>query len=287
MKYSPLISFYLSRLESLLGNIAPKLLFNFRRVIGYGVEPELVLLPQFCDINRISLDIGANAGMYTYHMLKHSKMVYAFEPNPRYIKRLLRCFPRGVVVHPVALSNRTGESELRIPMGINGAGTLEESNKFSGSYNSSEIEVIKVTMKSLDEFGLGDVGFIKIDVEGYEHTVLEGAVKTITESKPVMLIEIEERHRHGAISDVQILLSAYGYKCFFLNNGQLHPIEKFSIEKHQSVENMRTIYINNFVFLTSEHVARFRNNCVQANGHMGRSGTSSRILFSEDTNGSK
>ncbi len=286
MKYCSAISFYISRLETFLGNIAPRLLFSFRRAIGYGVEPELALLPQFCDTNLISVDIGANAGMYTYHMLKHSKMVYAFEPNPRYIKRLLRCFPRGVVVHPVALSNTTGESELRIPMGINGAGTLEESNKFSGSYNSSEIEVIKVTMKSLDEFGFEDVGFIKIDVEGYEHTVLEGAVKTITENKPAMLIEIEERHRHGAIPEVQAFLSAYGYKGYFLKDGQLHPIEQFSIEKHQSVKNMRTIYINNFVFLTPEHVARFKKTCAQANEYQGRSDPGARILFSEDTNGS-
>lgn len=267
MKYSPAISFYISRLETFLGSIAPRFLFNFRRMIGYGVEPELVLLPQFCDKNLISVDIGANAGMYTHHMLKHSKMVYAFEPNPRYIKRLLRCFPRGVVVHPVALSNRAGESELRIPMGINGAGTLEESNKFGGSYNSAEIEVIKVTMKSLDEFGFKDVGFIKIDVEGYEHTVLEGAVKTITESKPAMLIEIEERHRHGAIPEVQAFLSAYGYKGYFLRDGQLHPIEQFSIEKHQSVENMQTLYINNFAFLTPAHLERIERNSTQVKGY--------------------
>ena len=256
MKYQSTISFCISRLETFLGNIAPIFLLNFRRYIGYGVEPELALLSQLCENTKISLDIGANAGMYTYHMLQHSKMVYAFEPNPRYISRLKRSFSRNVVVHPIALSNSKGESELRIPMGINGAGTLEKENDFGGAYNNSEIEVFKVPMKTLDEFGLKNVGFIKIDVEGFEDNVIEGGIKTIAESKPAMLIEIEERHRHDAISQMQKALSEYGYKGYFLKDGQLHSMEFFSIKKYQNVENMQSIYINNFVFLTSIHLEK-------------------------------
>ena len=256
MKLNPTISFCVSRVETFLGVIAPRLLLNYRRMIGYGMEPELALLPLLCDNNRISLDIGANAGMYTFHMLRDSKMVYAFEPNPRYTKRLVRCFPDGVIVYPIALSNVVGESELRIPLGINGAGTLEKENDFGGNFNNAEIEVIKVPMKTLDEFDFKEVGFIKIDVEGYENTVLEGAVKTIAANKPAMLIEIEERHRHGAISQVKDFLSVYGYKGYFFMGGKLHPIENLNLGKHQSVENMHNMYINNFAFLLPEHMAR-------------------------------
>ena len=265
MKYRPIISFCISRLETFLGNIAPIFLLNFRRYIGYGVEPELALLSQLCDKNKISLDIGANAGMYTYHMLQHSKKVYAFEPNPRYVTRLMRSFRQNVVVHPVALSSSIGESELRIPMGINGAGTLEKENDFGGAYNSSEIEVIKVQMKTLDDFGFKNVAFIKIDVEGFEDKVLEGGIKTIAENKPAMLIEIEERHRHNSISQMQKALSVYGYKGYFLKDGKLYSMENFSSEKYQKAENMQTIYINNFAFLTSAHLERISRNGVPAN----------------------
>ncbi len=257
MKLKPTIAFCLSRIETFLGVIAPRILLNYRRMIGYGIEPELALLPMLCNKNLISLDIGANAGMYTFHMLRDSKMVYSFEPNPRYTKRLVRCFPDGVIVYPIALSNKVGECELRIPMGINGAGTLEKENDFGGNFNRAEIEAITVPIKTLDEFEFKEVGFIKIDVEGYENTVLEGAIKTIVANKPAMLIEIEERHRQGAISQVKVFLSAFGYKGYFLIGGKLHSIENLNLAKHQSVENMRNIYINNFAFLLPEHLARF------------------------------
>jgi FkbM family methyltransferase len=263
VRFKPTISFCISRLETFLGNIAPRLLLNFRRLIGYGNEPELALLSQLCNKNLISLDIGANAGMYTYHMLKYSRLVHAFEPNPRYIKRLLGCFPRNVTVHPVALSNTAGESELRIPMAINGAGTLEKTNDFGGGYNGSEIEIIKVKMQPLDELGFKNVGLIKIDVEGYENTVLEGANKTISENIPVLIIEIEERHRRGSLAQVQDFLSKYGYKGYFLNNGQMKSMQHFDVEKLQSPENMKSIYINNFVFLTSTQLDKFVKSCPQ------------------------
>jgi FkbM family methyltransferase len=258
MKYKKILSFYISRLETCLGNIAPKHLLKFRKMIGYGVEPELVLLPFFCDKKLLSLDIGANAGMYTHHMLRYSKMVHAFEPNPRYIRRLLRCFPRGVLVHPVALSNIAGVSELRIPLGINGAGSLEKANDFGGGFNNTEIEVINVPMKRLDDFEFKNVGFIKIDVEGYEASVLEGGIKTITESKPSILIEIEERHRPGAIRYVNEFFLTYGYSGFFLENGALHSIDKFNIKDHQSTQNIGIRYINNFLFLAPEHLEKLK-----------------------------
>lgn len=226
-------------------------------MIGYGVERELVLVPQLCDINLVSVDIGANAGMYTHYMLKHSRMVHAFEPNPRYTRRLSRCFPKGVEVYPVALSNTAGESELRIPSGINGAGTLEKANNFGGGYDSSDVEVIKVRMQRLDDFMLKEVGFIKIDVEGYELSVLEGSVKTISENKPSLLIEIEERHISGGISRVEQFLAAYGYNGYFFENGQLHPLEQFDLKKHQSVQNIGRQYINNFIFLMPKQAIRF------------------------------
>jgi FkbM family methyltransferase len=265
MKYRSILSFFISRMETFLGNIAPIFLLNFRRYIGYGVESELGLLSQLCENTKISLDIGANAGMYTHHMLQYSKMVYAFEPNPRYIKRLIRSFSQNVVVHPIALSNLNGESELRIPIGINGAGTLEEENDFGGAYSHLEIELIMVPMKKLDEFEIKNIGFIKIDVEGFEDKVIDGGIKTISESKPAMLIEIEERHRHNAISQMQEKLSEYGYKGYFLKNGQLHSMENFTLEKHQKVENMKKIYINNFVFLTSSHLERIAKAGLVAN----------------------
>ena len=50
-------------------------------------------------------------------------------------------------------------------------------------------------MKRLDDIKIkNDIGFIKIDVEGHEKNVIQGGLDTIKKNKPVLLIEIEEKH---------------------------------------------------------------------------------------------
>ena len=50
---------------------------------------------------------------------------------------------------------------------------------------------VRVAACRLDDEPVGDVGFLKIDVEGFERAVIEGALETIRRCKPVMLVEIE------------------------------------------------------------------------------------------------
>ena len=52
---------------------------------------------------------------------------------------------------------------------------------------------IEVPMATLDSSYEGEVGFIKIDVEGHEQAVLDGAVQTIRRCRPRLLVEIDER----------------------------------------------------------------------------------------------
>ncbi len=56
--------------------------------------------------------------------------------------------------------------------------------------NQQVIAKEKIRFKSIDEFGLKDVGFIKIDVEGYEEHVIDGALDTLIQSTyPQILFE--------------------------------------------------------------------------------------------------
>ena len=57
----------------------------------------------------------------------------------------------------------------------------------------------------LDDVTANPVGFVKIDVEGAEALVLSGAENLIRHGKPIFLIEIEERHREGAIAQTRIM----------------------------------------------------------------------------------
>jgi hypothetical protein len=84
---------------------------------------------------------------------------------------------------------------------------------------------MEVACKPLDYYGLEDVGFLKIDVEGHELAVLRGATETISRSYPSILVEAEDRHRPGTVADVCEYLSLFGYGRMILRNGQLVELQ--------------------------------------------------------------
>jgi hypothetical protein len=67
-----------------------------------------------------------------------------------------------------------------------------------------------VDIQSLDSFQLKNVDFIKVDVEGFEADVLEGAEETIKRCKPLILVEAFEDTR----VKVENLMTNFGYKKF-------------------------------------------------------------------------
>jgi len=211
--------------------------------IGYP-DPELRHLSRLCDAAKISVDVGASLGLYTSHLLAHSAEVWAFEPRREAAAELEREFSGSPVrVHPVALSDEDGETTFTVCNSDLGRSTLEKSNPVRG-----EQEV--VVTRRLDSYGLRDVGFIKIDVEGHEGAVLRGAADTIKRSRPSLLIEIEERHKPGATTDIPRMLGEAGYAGWFLLENEWRPLSAFDAAKHQRVNEAP--YINNFVFLPSE-----------------------------------
>jgi hypothetical protein len=115
---------------------------------------------------------------------------------------------------------------------------------------SGHTEVVRVA--TLDSFDLHGVGLIKIDVEGAELGVLEGAVETLRRFRPLLLVEIEQRHHRAPIGGVFERLRALDYDGHFLDGrGVVRPIEEFDVERHQvaTLDNpARGPYINNFLF---------------------------------------
>src|SRR5947209_3295951 len=82
----------------------------------------------------------------------------------------------------------------------------------------------------------GNVGFIKIDVEGHEHSVLQGAQRTIERCRPRVLIEAEERHAPGSVRRIQAFFRRFGYRGYFVFHRQLAPIERFDPARMQRSE---------------------------------------------------
>jgi len=218
-------------------------------------EPEIRLVPALCEKGKVSIDVGASRGLYSYFMGRESRHCLAFEPNPE-LHAQLRSQAVNTTVYGYALSDHCTVTELRIPREGGrlrvGAATIEPENRFS-----AEVVSMKIEARTLDSFDLRNVGFIKVDTEGHELAFLKGAVHTIRSSRPRMLIEAEDRHRPGALSSVAEFLRDFDYDGFFLLEGKLQPVSGFDPQRHQ--RNSGPAYVANFVFLPSGDCRSVRN----------------------------
>jgi FkbM family methyltransferase len=216
-------------------------------------EPEYYLLDHLVDPSRAAIDVGGNEGLYAGRMSQLCKQVHCFEPIPWFAEALRRKLEANVTVHQCALSNRQGQAELRIPyrgdVEMHGTSTLEQDNPLPGS---THVKQVPCKLERLDDVIREPVGFIKIDVEGHELAVLEGAGRILAEHRPVLLIESEKRHHAGAPEVIFQHLARFGYDGFFLLGGRLTGLSAFRADEHQPAENAMQrgkLYANNFIFI--------------------------------------
>lgn len=223
-------------------------------------EQELRIAPLLCDKGKTSIDIGAAYGIYTVHIVDASRDCLAFEPHQSLtleLREMAQCLSLPIRVETIALSDVQGEANLRMLEEDVGRSTIEPENTLEDP-DGSRISETTVPIRRLDDYDLDSVGFIKIDVEGHELSVLRGAIQTIRRCSPSILIEIEERHKQNAIRDVQEFFFKINYKGYFLLNRSLLPIRQFDLKRHQNVDNIGGwkrnwkrygVYVNNFFFI--------------------------------------
>ena len=158
-------------------------------------------------IKRIC-DIGGHVGTWSVPMAqyKDTEMIYAFEPN----ERVRECFVENtlpfkdkVKVFNVALGNEAGFAWLDIE---------EENTGNTRIWIDDETPLKTVEVRTLDSFELKDIDYIKIDVEGFELPVLQGAVKTIKESKPFIHVEMKTKRMLDKREDFEKFFKMIDYK---------------------------------------------------------------------------
>ncbi len=239
---------------TLIEKISPKLLFKIKILLKVGCEREIEFIPYLCKKDMISIDIGSNWGRYTFEMSKYSKKVYAFEPNPKLCKFLRKVFDSNIEIKEIALSDTESKTNLRYVDVNLGISTIEEENQLNGE---NKISSIQVKTKKLDQYNFEPISLIKIDVEGHEQVILNGAKNILQKFKPAIIIEIEERHKPNSIDYITKFLEKIDYHGFFILNNSLQEINKFEINKHQNFSERKNIgiYINNFIFLQKDQIS--------------------------------
>ncbi|MCP5368491.1 MAG: FkbM family methyltransferase [Hyphomicrobiales bacterium] len=228
--------------------VPPRLYMRYRagKELRKG-ERELHLLPALVDPSRTAVDAGANKGVWSHLLAARARAVHAFEPNPKLFPILRRGAAANVTCHPLALSDRAGTARLNVPMGHGGysnqRGTLRD---LGGDQAHASVEIATARLDDLD---LGDIGFMKIDVEGHELTVLDGARQTLARCRPNLIIEIEEKHTGRPIEDQVAQVEALGYTCLVYHRGSLKlfaTLDPAAIHRRPAAAED---YIFNFVFL--------------------------------------
>ena len=156
------------------------------------------------------LDIGANIG-YNALMFSDYGPVYAYEPVYHEIVDLNikhNTLKNDIFLYGCALSNVECTTRMYIPERgcqyenkINYGGTSLTMHEKLGN------QTVNVECKRLDDIYTGTPSIIKIDVEGHELQVLEGAIDTIKKHKPTILIEIHDFEK----SAIPKFLESLGY----------------------------------------------------------------------------
>jgi FkbM family methyltransferase len=197
-------------IEDRLKFLVPSILYYPHKINSEILtEPELALLVQLVNAGSTAIDVGANRGIYSYALAKVAAHVEAFEPNPALARFARTKLGRRARVHQFALSNMDGAGSLHIPFGRHS----QPNHLVAGLRSRTDPGIkIEVPIRTLDSFGFKNVSFIKIDVEGSELEVLEGARDTILRDRPNLLVELLAGTHDDPFASIAWIESTFGYR---------------------------------------------------------------------------
>ena len=240
-------------LKKLFKIIIPKqwrlaLIFEFLKRKN-KLDAEMFVAFNLCKNKRTAIDVGSNNGLYSYFYSKKFDQVKSFEPFKMASENLISAKIKNVEVFQYALSSSSGEAILYAPVANNGS-IIHSQTSFNQLFEQN-IQ-FHVVLRTLDSFEFQDVDMLKVDVEGHEQHVLEGAVKTIRRCKPIILVEIEERHLGFSPADTIEFIKKLGYESFVFIDNKLTKTSNFDyLSNQRNCVNSNNFdeYCNNFIFL--------------------------------------
>ena len=150
----------------------------------------------------VALDVGANVGLWSRDLVKHFAKVLAFEP----VEIFRQCLVRNVSaanleIQDLALGDQNTRATMIVTQGNTGHSHLDP-----GTMGSGTVQVV-----TLDSMALDSVDYIKIDCEGFEYRVLQGAERTVRSLRPVVVVEQKPHQayssQYGQHAAVDLLLS--------------------------------------------------------------------------------
>lgn len=171
---------------------------------GEWAWPELEATQKFA-VGQV-IDIGANIGTHTLVYAKTASQVIAVEPQYIVFQTLmanlaLNCF-ENVIPHFGAMGSRDGKTKIMRP------DYTVEGNYGCASTGENGQQIVCLTRLDTLQF---QPNFIKIDAEGDEAAILEGARETIKKYRPVLYVE-NDRDNPNILID---MIKSFGYEVYW------------------------------------------------------------------------
>lgn len=244
--------------------------YKIIRDFDIKTEPDLLVARELADKESISVDIGANIGLYTTYLSPVSSKVISIEPVPFTFFMLTKIIVHfslpNVKTYQIAISESIGEAHIEIP---NQAGTrnyyraflrgvpknrINGKTKQQGKEDAAEFHH-KVKTKTIDSLLLTEapkISLIKCDVEGHELQCVIGAGEFLKRSKPAWMIEVSEDFDDADSSafHLKTIMESYNYETYLYENGVLRA---------RKVGD-RSI---NYFFLQNDHLEKLKQSTIK------------------------
>jgi len=176
---------------------------------------------------RVAVDVGAHVGLWSWPLAHRFGTVHAFEPMPEHQD----CWYANMGQHSAAIEmpQLAVGAETDVPALnalLHGVALGENirpvriATRTPGSSGDTGVDVrgLEVEMRTLDSFELDKVDFIKVDTEGYEPFVIDGARETIARCRPACIVVEQKPETGGAqrygttVTAAVELLETMGYR---------------------------------------------------------------------------
>jgi FkbM family methyltransferase len=161
----------------------------------------------------VVLDAGANWGLHTLylaHLVGPAGQVLAFEPHPHVVEELRWHVEHNglsqVRIHAAALGDRSETVSFAL-------GESSKTSHFADVEDRHAAAIFEVPCRTVDEVvaeaGLTSLRLIKVDVEGAESRLLQGAELTLRRLRPALVVELHTPEQDLAVAE---LLIRHGYR---------------------------------------------------------------------------
>jgi len=214
---------------------------NIFRTGGYeqiSVERLFELLPSN---GGIFFDIGANIGIYSLNMFRKAESVYAFEATETTYNHFKDTIDlnniKNINLFLSAVHNKDNEI---VKIYINDDSNVGGNSMYYGEILANQVKTIKIDT-FVSEKNISRIDIIKIDVEGNELNVLEGAKESIKKFKPIIFCEINPKLNSDAGYKASNLFDCFTKELLYIAN--IWNGKKFKkINKREICSKQQNIY---------------------------------------------